>query len=90
MTFAPREATSEKRERNEKITTQGFVYSPPPNADGSVGKCGGTGIFKFPIRSAVHPNRPPSFEARPHPHKQSQIRRFFELDNCGLELTAVD
>uniref|UniRef100_A0A0D3DZB3 Uncharacterized protein n=1 Tax=Brassica oleracea var. oleracea TaxID=109376 RepID=A0A0D3DZB3_BRAOL len=40
-----------------------------------VGKCGGTGIFEVPIRSAVHPNRPPSFEARPHPLKQSQIRR---------------
>ncbi|KAH0866690.1 hypothetical protein HID58_083901, partial [Brassica napus] len=37
--------------------------------------CGGTGIFEVPIRSAVHPNRPPSFEARPHPLKQSQIRR---------------
>ncbi|WZZ59990.1 hypothetical protein YC2023_060097 [Brassica napus] len=55
-----------------------------------VGKCGGTEIFKVPIMSAVHPNRPPSFEARPHPHKQSQIRRFFELDNCGLELRTVD
>ncbi|CAH2065593.1 unnamed protein product [Thlaspi arvense] len=41
-----------------------------------VGKCGGTGIFKVPIRSAVHPNRPPSLEVRPHPLRESQIERF--------------
>ncbi|KAJ0256144.1 Type II inositol polyphosphate 5-phosphatase 15 [Hirschfeldia incana] len=41
-----------------------------------VGKCGGTGIFKVPIRSAVHPNRPPSLEVRPHPLRESQIGRF--------------
>uniref|UniRef100_A0A1J3CCH6 Type II inositol 1,4,5-trisphosphate 5-phosphatase FRA3 n=1 Tax=Noccaea caerulescens TaxID=107243 RepID=A0A1J3CCH6_NOCCA len=52
------------------------------NSDGSdslpefVGKCGGTGIFKVPIRSAVHPNRPPSLEVRPHPLRESQIGRF--------------
>lgn len=53
-----------------------------PDGDGSgflaefVGKCGGTGIFKVPIRSAVHPNRPPSLEVRPHPLRETQIGRF--------------
>ncbi|KAL7252356.1 hypothetical protein ACSBR1_007024 [Camellia fascicularis] len=28
---------------------------------------GGTGIFKLPLRAAVHPGRPPSLELRPHP-----------------------
>ncbi|XP_010551680.1 PREDICTED: type II inositol polyphosphate 5-phosphatase 15 isoform X2 [Tarenaya hassleriana] len=41
-----------------------------------VGKGGGTGIFKAPVRSAVHPNRPPSLEVRPHPLRESQIDRF--------------
>ncbi|KAL1223087.1 Type II inositol polyphosphate 5-phosphatase 15 [Cardamine amara subsp. amara] len=41
-----------------------------------VGKCGETGIFKVPIRSAVHPSRPPSLEVRPHPLRETQIGRF--------------
>lgn len=41
-----------------------------------VGKCGESGIFKVPIRSAVHPNRPPSLEIRPHPLRETQIGRF--------------
>ncbi|XP_010470435.1 PREDICTED: type II inositol polyphosphate 5-phosphatase 15 isoform X1 [Camelina sativa] len=41
-----------------------------------VGKCGESGIFKVPIRSAVHPNRPPSLDVRPHPLRETQIGRF--------------
>ncbi|KAJ4830244.1 hypothetical protein Tsubulata_021205 [Turnera subulata] len=38
-----------------------------------IGSGGGTGIFKLPVRAAVHPNRPPSLEVRPHPLRESQI-----------------
>ncbi|RXH82610.1 hypothetical protein DVH24_036951 [Malus domestica] len=37
---------------------------------------GGTGIFKVPIRAAVHPNRPPRLEVRPHPLRETQIGCF--------------
>ncbi|CAK7325999.1 unnamed protein product [Dovyalis caffra] len=37
---------------------------------------GGTGIFRVPVRAAVHPDRPPSLEIRPHPLRESQIGRF--------------
>ncbi|KAA8538834.1 hypothetical protein F0562_025526 [Nyssa sinensis] len=37
---------------------------------------GGTGIFKLPVRAAVHPDRPPSLELRPHPLRETQIGCF--------------
>ncbi|KAI4302078.1 hypothetical protein L6164_035293 [Bauhinia variegata] len=37
---------------------------------------GGTGIFKVPVRAAVHPSRPPCLELRPHPLRETQIDRF--------------
>ncbi|KAM7272817.1 hypothetical protein ACFE04_027481 [Oxalis oulophora] len=36
---------------------------------------GGTGIFKPPLRAAVHPNRPPSLEVRPHPLREMETGR---------------
>ncbi|XP_011010694.1 PREDICTED: type II inositol 1,4,5-trisphosphate 5-phosphatase FRA3-like [Populus euphratica] len=41
-----------------------------------IGKGGGTGIFRIPVRAAVHPDRPPSLEIRPHPLRESQTGRF--------------
>ncbi|OAY34181.1 type II inositol polyphosphate 5-phosphatase 15 isoform X2 [Manihot esculenta] len=38
-----------------------------------IGKGGGTGIFRLPVRGAVHPGRPPCLEVRPHPLRESQI-----------------
>ncbi|CAN1121317.1 Type II inositol polyphosphate 5-phosphatase 15 [Linum perenne] len=38
-----------------------------------VGRGGGTGIFRLPVRAALHPSRPPSLEVRPHPLRESQI-----------------
>ncbi|KAL2941435.1 Type II inositol polyphosphate 5-phosphatase 15 [Bienertia sinuspersici] len=38
---------------------------------------GGTGIFKLPIRSAAHPDRPPCVEVRPRPRRETQV-------GCGL------
>lgn len=42
-----------------------------------VAKGGGDGIFRVPVRAAVHPLRPPSLELRPHPLRETQIGRFF-------------
>lgn len=36
---------------------------------------GDAGIFKVPVRVAVHPGRPPSLELRPHPLTETQIGR---------------
>ncbi|XP_050206712.1 type II inositol polyphosphate 5-phosphatase 15-like isoform X2 [Mercurialis annua] len=41
-----------------------------------IGKGGGSGIFRIPIRKAVHPGRPPSLEVRPHPLRESQTGCF--------------
>ncbi|GAB4835331.1 hypothetical protein Ancab_000242 [Ancistrocladus abbreviatus] len=38
-----------------------------------IGKGGGIGIFRLPVRAAVHPDRPPSLEVRPHPLRETQI-----------------
>ncbi|CAN0843651.1 Type II inositol polyphosphate 5-phosphatase 15 [Linum grandiflorum] len=38
-----------------------------------IGRGGGTGIFRLPVRAALHPSRPPSLEVRPHPLRESQI-----------------
>lgn len=38
-----------------------------------VGAGGGVGIFKLPLRGAVHPTRPASLELRPHPFRESQV-----------------
>ncbi|XP_023516057.1 type II inositol polyphosphate 5-phosphatase 15-like isoform X1 [Cucurbita pepo subsp. pepo] len=41
-----------------------------------IGRGGETGIFKLPVRAAVHPDRPPSLEVRPHPLRETQIGCF--------------
>ncbi|KAF2286386.1 hypothetical protein GH714_016636 [Hevea brasiliensis] len=41
-----------------------------------MGKGGGTGIFRLPVRGAVHPGRPPCPDVRPHPLRESQIGGF--------------
>ncbi|KAF3789432.1 Type I inositol polyphosphate 5-phosphatase 12 [Nymphaea thermarum] len=47
-----------------------------------VGAGGGTGIFKLPVRAAIHPNRPGSFELRPHPLRETQTGRFLRNITC--------
>ncbi|KAL6956150.1 hypothetical protein U1Q18_043041 [Sarracenia purpurea var. burkii] len=37
---------------------------------------GGIGMFKVPLRTALHPGRPPSLELRPHPLRETQIGCF--------------
>ncbi|KAJ9176057.1 hypothetical protein P3X46_011407 [Hevea brasiliensis] len=41
-----------------------------------MGKGGGTGIFRLPVRGAVHPGSPPCPDVRPHPLRESQIGGF--------------
>lgn len=43
-----------------------------------VAKGGGQGIFKLPDRKALHPNRPPHLEVRPHPLRETQFGRFLK------------
>ncbi|KAJ8544051.1 hypothetical protein K7X08_025669 [Anisodus acutangulus] len=47
-----------------------------------IGKGSGTGIFKLPLRGAVHPDRPLSLELRPHPLRERQIGRFLRNVLC--------
>ncbi|KAL8160324.1 hypothetical protein V2J09_001861 [Rumex salicifolius] len=60
----------------------------PPSAEDSRGALpeflagGGTGIFKPPTRSAVHPNRPPALELRPHPLRETQSGKFLRVIAC--------
>ncbi|XP_071734720.1 type II inositol polyphosphate 5-phosphatase 15-like [Rutidosis leptorrhynchoides] len=56
-----------------------------------VGSGGGIGMFRLPIRAAVHPGRPPSVELRPHPLRETQVGcflRVLEGTECGRELWA--
>lgn len=47
-----------------------------------IGSGGGIGIFKVPIRAAVHPGRPPSLELRSHPLRETQVGRFLRTVVC--------
>ncbi|CAN8306183.1 unnamed protein product [Cochlearia groenlandica] len=68
------------------------VVTPPPNAGVGddyieplpefIGAGGGSGIFKVPIRAAVHPGRPPCLELRPHPLRETQTGKFLRNIAC--------
>lgn len=75
---------------DRKLSSQSVSYSnhdgdiQDSDYDGSssslpefIGRGGGTGIFRLPVRAAVHPHRPPSLEVRPHPLRETQIGCFF-------------
>ncbi|OVA12118.1 Inositol polyphosphate-related phosphatase [Macleaya cordata] len=47
-----------------------------------VGTGGGRGIFKLPLRGAVHPGRPTSLELRPHPLRETQVGVFLRTIVC--------
>lgn len=54
-----------------------------------VGRGGGAGIFRLPLRAAVHPNRPPSLDVRPHPLRETQIGSFLRtIVAAGSQLWA--
>ncbi|KAM6550191.1 hypothetical protein CsatB_021867 [Cannabis sativa] len=75
--------------------TQTQNHSPP--LPEFVANGGASGIFRLPLRAAVHPNRPFSLELRPHPLRETQIGRFLRsivatpsqlwaATECGLRL----
>lgn len=47
-----------------------------------VGSGGCTGVFKVPIRAAVHPGRPTCLELRPHPLRETQVGKFLRNIVC--------
>ncbi|XP_058752709.1 type I inositol polyphosphate 5-phosphatase 12-like isoform X2 [Vicia villosa] len=47
-----------------------------------IGSGGGAGVFKSPIRAAVHPGRPPCLELRPHPLRETQVGKFLRNIAC--------
>ncbi|XP_008678371.1 type I inositol polyphosphate 5-phosphatase 12 isoform X2 [Zea mays] len=55
-------------------------------ADGAlpefVGAGGGEGIFRVPLRAAMHPARPPPLEVRPHPLRETQAGAFLRTLAC--------
>ncbi|XP_064965952.1 type I inositol polyphosphate 5-phosphatase 13-like [Musa acuminata AAA Group] len=47
-----------------------------------MGNGGGVGIFRVPHRSAIHPDRPPAIEVRPHPLRETQAGSFLRTIAC--------
>uniref|UniRef100_A0A5B7APF2 Putative type I inositol 1,4,5-trisphosphate 5-phosphatase 12-like n=1 Tax=Davidia involucrata TaxID=16924 RepID=A0A5B7APF2_DAVIN len=56
------------------------LCQPLPEFLGNGG--GGSGIFKVPIRAAVHPRRPTCLELRPHPLRETQVGKFLRTIAC--------
>ncbi|CAL9202978.1 type II inositol polyphosphate 5-phosphatase 15-like [Musa acuminata AAA Group] len=48
-----------------------------------IGSGGGSGIFRVPIRAAMHPVRPPALEVRPHPLRKTQAGSFLRTIICA-------
>ncbi|OAY64271.1 Type I inositol polyphosphate 5-phosphatase 13, partial [Ananas comosus] len=47
-----------------------------------MGSGGGAGIFRVPLRAAMHPGRPPPLELRPHPLRETQAGSFLRAVAC--------
>lgn len=47
-----------------------------------VGEGGGEGIYRVPLRAAMHPGRPPPLEVRPHPLRETQVGSFLRALAC--------
>ncbi|XP_062105113.1 type II inositol polyphosphate 5-phosphatase 15 isoform X2 [Humulus lupulus] len=86
---------------DRKLDSHSHSHSTPlnhsPPLPEFVANGGGTGIFRLPLRAALHPNRPFSLELRPHPLRETQIGRFLRTivatpsqlwaaTECGLRL----
>ncbi|KAL4198921.1 hypothetical protein AMTRI_Chr03g48500 [Amborella trichopoda] len=57
--------------------------SSPKSLPEFIGSGGGQGIFKVPLRAAIHPGRPTSLELRPHPLRETQVGCFLRTISCG-------
>ncbi|KAL8166219.1 hypothetical protein V2J09_007718 [Rumex salicifolius] len=58
------------RKLSKDGSTVGNESRPLPEV---IGNGGDTGIFRLPVRAAVHPGRPPSLDVRPHPLRETQV-----------------
>lgn len=47
-----------------------------------MGTGGGSGIFRVPVRAAMHAGRPPALELRPHPLRETQFGSFLRTIAC--------
>ncbi|KAF5770434.1 putative phosphoinositide 5-phosphatase transcription factor WD40-like family [Helianthus annuus] len=66
---------------DRKLLTENEVKQALPEF---IGSGGGRGMFRLPVKAAVHPNRPPSLEFRPHPLRETQIGCFVRvLEGAG-------
>nr|CAD1839140.1 unnamed protein product [Ananas comosus var. bracteatus] len=52
------------------------------DAPGVHGSGGGAGIFRVPLRAAMHPGPPPPLELRPHPLRETQAGSFLRAVAC--------
>jgi hypothetical protein len=65
------------------VTTSNYGAGPLPEF---VGAGGGEGIFRVPLRAAMHPGRPPALEVRPHPPRETQVCSFLRTLACEPRL----
>ncbi|KAF5942252.1 hypothetical protein HYC85_019894 [Camellia sinensis] len=70
---------SQRLDLNLSVECSDEVRKPLPEF---VGSGGGTGIFKVPLRAAVHPGRPTCLELRPHPLRETQVGKFLRTIAC--------
>ncbi|KDP32488.1 hypothetical protein JCGZ_13413 [Jatropha curcas] len=89
--FLDRKLSATTATHNVNSSHNDNAYSNTNNSSSSavalpefIGNGGGTGIFRLPVRGAVHPGRPPSLEVRPHPFRETQIGCFLRT------ITATD
>ncbi|KAI8003934.1 Type I inositol polyphosphate 5-phosphatase 13 [Camellia lanceoleosa] len=70
---------SQRLDLNLSVECSDEVRKPLPEF---VGSGGGTGIFRVPLRAAVHPGRPTCLELRPHPLRETQVGKFLRTIAC--------
>lgn len=76
-------------DNNSTTSSNNNNSNPSPNPElrrglpEFTGAGGGTGIFKVPVRAAVHPARPPALELRPHPLRETQAGAFVRTIACS-------
>ncbi|XP_010522246.1 PREDICTED: type I inositol polyphosphate 5-phosphatase 13-like [Tarenaya hassleriana] len=77
VVVTPPSSSSQPSENGGSVAEDGFEPLPE-----FVGAGGGAGIFKVPVRAAVHPGRPTCLELRPHPLRETQTGKFLRNIAC--------
>ncbi|KAK1277589.1 Type I inositol 1,4,5-trisphosphate 5-phosphatase 12 [Acorus gramineus] len=78
--FPPLSSSSSSSDSADDDVTPAAVAAALPEF---IGSGGGKGIFKLPLRAAVHPGRPPSLELRPRPPRETQAGSFLRTVACA-------